>query len=112
MRPETRRRLRLRRISITATTLLFLVALALIDYNLALTGRRPIFSIHGAMMEDGGTTTYTGLGYSLTVWAEMVDPDHPLAPHPDRGGIYLRQGPELTCWFPPWRISSVKYYEA
>ena len=49
-----------------APFLLFLVALALIDYNLALTGRRPIFSIHGAMMEDGGTTTHVTLSREWT----------------------------------------------
>ena len=111
-RPEPNRRRK--RVLITSTVLLALVGLALTDYGLALDGHRPIFSIHGPIMEDGGTTTYAGLGYSLTIYAEMVEADHPLVEHPTRDGIYhgyyLRQGPELTCWFPPWRLSSVKYY--
>ncbi|HEV8480555.1 MAG TPA: hypothetical protein VGR66_07140 [Candidatus Eisenbacteria bacterium] len=104
-----------RRLKWVLFVLLGFVALALIDYGRAVNGQNPIFSIRGSVMEDGGTATYAGLGYSLTIYAERVDMSHPLVEHPTKDGIdhgaYLREGPELTCWFPPWRMSSLKYFE-
>lgn len=45
--------------------LVLVVTMLLVDVNLVLEGRTPMFSVTKAVYEDGGTVEYMGFGYKI-----------------------------------------------
>lgn len=52
--------------------LLILIFVYFVDFTLVSYNKRPIFVIQGAMVKDGGTRQYYGLGYKVIGWHALT----------------------------------------
>lgn len=52
--------------------LLVLIFVYAVDFTLVSYNKRPIFVIQGAMVKDGGTRQYYGVGYKVIGWHALT----------------------------------------
>jgi len=84
----------------TALLILFIIILPLIlgftDYYRANQNRPPLFCVKIAVVSDGGSSVFLGLGYTIWFWHKLI-----LAPDAEQRGLILgyKVGPRLTFWF-------------
>ena len=50
---------------------LILIFVCIVDFTLALSDKRPIFVVGSAIVKDGGTQQYYGLGYKVIGWKRL-----------------------------------------